>query len=106
MNKRSMEGMLGQDIETAAQAFRDVADDLNTPLNGKARDIAGQAQSAYDQVKDQAAATFAGIDAFVSERPYLSVAMAVIAGTALGFVYGLGRPRAIVIRQSPAPRSP
>jgi len=104
MNKRSMDSMLGKDLGAAEQAIRDAADDLDARLHARAREIAGRAQSAYDQIKDQGAAAFGGADAFVSERPYASVAIAIAAGALLGFVLGLGRPKVIVIRQAPAPQ--
>ena len=102
MNSRSMDSKLGKDLGAAEQAIRDAADDLDARLHARAREIAGRAQSAYEQVKGQAAETFSGADAFVSERPYVSVAMAIAAGALLGFVLGLGRPKVIVIRQPAA----
>ena len=63
MNKRSMDSMLGKDLGAAEQAIRDAADDLDARLHARAREIAGRAQSAYDQIKDQGAAAFSGADA-------------------------------------------
>ena len=54
-----------------------------------------------EEALNHAAETFGGVDAFVSERPYLTMAIATAVGVALGFVMGVGRPKVIVIRPVP-----
>ena len=46
--------------------------------SGATEQAAGRVQSAYGEVKDHAAETVGGVDAFVTERPYLTAAIAAV----------------------------
>ena len=105
MNEDILEGGLRQGIGAAEYAIGDAAGDLSMSLHGKVQELAGRVQTAYGQAKDHAAGTIGGFDAFVTERPYLSAAIAAATGMALGFLLGLGRPKVIVIRPATAPRA-
>ena len=104
MNNDSFEGELRQGLGAAESAVGDATGDIALNLRGKAHEFAGRVQSAYGQAKDQAVVTADTVDAFVTEKPYLSAAIAMGIGVALGFVLGLGRPKVIVIRPASAPR--
>ena len=69
-------------------------------LRGRADEIIGRVQSAYGQVGEQAGQTFDTVDAFVTERPYLTAGLAALAGITLGFVLGLAL--AVVHGEDPA----
>jgi uncharacterized protein YjbJ (UPF0337 family) len=103
MNEEMVEGALRQGIGAAERMAGQAMDDLELTLHGKVQELAGKVQSAYGQAKDTAAGTIGGVDAFVTERPYLSAAIAVGIGMAVGFLMGLGRPKVIVVRPA-APR--
>jgi uncharacterized protein YjbJ (UPF0337 family) len=98
MNEDILEGDLRQGAGHAEQLIGKAAGDLGLSLHGRAQEIAGKVQSAYGQAKDTAAETIGGVDAFVTERPYLSAAIAAGVGLAFGFMLGLGRPKVIVVR--------
>jgi uncharacterized protein YjbJ (UPF0337 family) len=98
MNNDSVEGELRQGLGSAQSAFGKATGDLEMDLRGKAQELAGKVQSAYGQAKDTAVETFDGVDAFVSERPYMTAAIAAGVGLFLGFILGLGRPKVIIVR--------
>ena len=98
MNEDMMEGGLRQGAGHAEHLIGDAAGDLGMSLRGRAQELAGRVQSAYGQAKDQAAETFGGVDAFVSERPYITAAIAAGVGLAFGMMLGMGRPKVIVVR--------
>lgn len=104
MNEDILEGALRQGVGAAERAIGEAADDLEMSLHGKVQEIAGKVQSAYGQAKDTAAGTIGGVDAFVTERPYLAAGIAAFVGLAVGFALGLGRPKVIVIRPAGVPR--
>jgi uncharacterized protein YjbJ (UPF0337 family) len=104
MNEDILEGGLRQGVGAAESAIGDAVGDAHMSLHGKVQGLAGRVQSAYGQAKDHAAETMSGFDAFVTERPYLSAAVAAATGLALGFLLGLGRPKVIVIRPVTTPR--
>jgi uncharacterized protein YjbJ (UPF0337 family) len=104
MNDDMLEGGFRQGLGAAESIIGDATDDLSLRLRGKADQVMGRVQSAYGQAKNTAVETVDSVDAFVTERPYLTVGIAVAVGVAFGFVLGLGRPKVIVIRQ-PAPRA-
>jgi ElaB/YqjD/DUF883 family membrane-anchored ribosome-binding protein len=105
MNKRVTEGDLAQDLGDAVQAFGEAKDELEMQIQDRLQEIARRMQSAYGQARDHAADTLGGVDSLVSERPYLSMAIAVAAGAAVGFLLGVGRPKVIVVNQAPTPRA-
>jgi len=104
MNEEILEGGLRQGAGHAEQVIGDAVGDLGLSLHGRVQELAGKVQSAYGQAKDQAAGTIGGFDAFVTERPYLTAAIAAGVGVALGFMFGAGRPKIIVVRPA-APRA-
>src|SRR6201994_929638 len=104
MDENILEGGLRQGVGRAERVIGDASDDLGLSLHGRARELAGKVQTAYGQAKDTAAETVGGVDAFVTERPYLTAAIAVGVGLALGFMFGLGRPKVIVVRPAGVPR--
>ncbi len=105
MNEDMLDGSLRQGLGAAERAIGEALGDPELNIHGKVQEIAGKVQSAYGQAKDTAAETIGGVDAFVTERPYLSAAIAAGVGLALGFLLGLGRPKVIVIRQAGGPRA-
>lgn len=105
MSDDILEGRLRQGAGAAERAIGDGLDDLSMSLHGRVQDLAGRVQTVFGQAKDHAAETIGGIDAFVTERPYLTAAFAAATGVALGFLLGLGRPKVIVIRPVSASRS-
>ena len=105
MDENILEGGLKQGVGRAKQALGDADGDLGLSLRGKAQDLAGKVQTAYGQAKDTAAETIGGVDAFITERPYLTATIAAGAGLFLGFALGLGRPKVIIVRPSAAPRA-
>jgi uncharacterized protein YjbJ (UPF0337 family) len=105
MNEDILEGGLRQGAGHAEQVIGDAAGDLGLSLHGRVQELAGKVQSAYGQAKDTAAETIGGVDAFITERPYLSAAIAAGVGLALGFLLGVGRPKVIVVRPASAPRA-
>jgi uncharacterized protein YjbJ (UPF0337 family) len=105
MDENILEGGLKQAVGRAEKAIGDASDDAGLRLHGKVHELAGRVQTAYGQAKDTAAETIGGVDAFITERPYLTAAIAAGAGLFLGFAMGLGRPKVIVVRPSPAPRA-
>ena len=98
MNHDSFEGDLRQGLGAAESAVGEATGDVALHLRGKAHEFAGRVQSAYGQAREQAEVTVDTIDAFVSEKPYVSAAIAMAVGLAIGFVFGLGRPKIIIIR--------
>ena len=105
MNEDTLEGALRQGAGHAEHLIGDAAGDLNFSLHGRVQELAGRVQSAYGEAKDHAAETMGGVDAFITERPYLTAAIAAGLGVALGFVLGLGRPKVIVVRPAAPPRA-
>jgi uncharacterized protein YjbJ (UPF0337 family) len=105
MNEDILEGGLRQGAGRAERAIGDAAGDLGLSLHGKVQELAGKVQTAYGQAKDTAAETIGGVDAFITERPYLTAVIAAGAGLLLGFALGLGRPKVIIVRPAPAPRA-
>ncbi len=108
MNEDILEGGLRQGLGAAEDMIGDATGDMSLRLRGKADQVIGRVQSAYGQAKDTAVETVDSVDAFVNERPYMTVAIAAVVGVAFGFMLGLGRPKVIVIRQTGggAPRRP
>ncbi len=104
MNDDSLHGDLRQGLGAAESIIGDATDNLEMKLRGKADDFVGRVQSAYGEAKDRAVETADGIDAFVTERPYVTAAIAAGVGLFLGFVMGLGRPKVIIIRPAAPPR--
>ncbi len=104
MNDDSLNGGLRQGLGAAESIIGEATDNLEMKLRGKADDIVGRVQSAYGQAKDRDVETADGVDAFVTERPYATAAIAAGVGLFLGFVLGLGRPKVIVIRPAFPPR--
>lgn len=104
MNNDGVQGELRQGLGAAQSAFGQASGDAQTDLRGKAQEFVGKVQSAYEEAKDHAVETIDGVDAFVSERPYLTAAIMAAAGLFIGFVMGLGRPKVIVIRPAAPPR--
>jgi len=104
MNEDAIEGELRRGLGRAESAIGEATGDIEWRLRGKADQIVGQVQSAYGQVSERAGETFDNVDAFVTERPYLAAGLAALAGVAVGFILGLGRPKVIVIRPVPGPR--
>jgi ElaB/YqjD/DUF883 family membrane-anchored ribosome-binding protein len=98
MNDEILEGGLREGLGKAERIMGDSAGDLQMSLHGRVQEVAGKVQSAYGQARDTAAETIGGVDAFVTERPYLSAAIACGVGLAFGFLLGLGRPKVIVVR--------
>jgi len=105
MDENILEGGLKQGVGRAEKALGDASGDLGLSLHGKAKELAGKVQTAYGQAKDTAAETIGGVDAFITERPYLTTAIAAGAGLLLGFALGLGRPKVIIVRPPAAPRA-
>ena len=104
MNDEILEGELRQGLGHAEHTIGDAMGDVELSLHGRVQELAGRAQSVYGQAKDTAAETIGGVDAFVTERPYLTAAIAAGVGLFLGFAFGLGRPKVIIVRPAPAPR--
>jgi uncharacterized protein YjbJ (UPF0337 family) len=104
MNDDTMEGDLRAGAGHAEHLLGETIGDLGLTIQGRAREIAGKVQSAYGQARETAAGTIGGVDAFVTERPYLTAAIAAGVGLFLGFALGLGRPKVIVVRPA-APRA-
>jgi uncharacterized protein YjbJ (UPF0337 family) len=104
MDSNMVDGELRAGLGRVESAIGEAADDMEWKLRGKADQLLGGVQTAYGQARDTAAETFDTVDAFVTERPYLATAIAALAGVAIGFMMGLGRPKVIVIRPAPAPR--
>jgi uncharacterized protein YjbJ (UPF0337 family) len=104
MNEDILEGGLRQGAGHAEHLIGDAAGDLGLSLHGRVNELAGKVQTAYGQAKDHAAETMGGFDAFVTERPYLTAAIAAGVGMALGVMFGLGRPKVIVVRPAGVPR--
>jgi uncharacterized protein YjbJ (UPF0337 family) len=98
MDENTLEGGLRQGVGRAEQAIGDTYGDLGMSLHGRVQEIAGKVQTAYGQAKDTAAGTVGGVDAFVTERPYLTAAIAAGVGLLFGFALGLGRPKVIIVR--------
>jgi uncharacterized protein YjbJ (UPF0337 family) len=105
MDENILEGGLRQGVGRAERALGDAEGDLGLGLHGRAKELAGKVQTAYGQAKDTAAETIGGVDAFVTERPYLTAAIAAGVGLLLGFALGLGRPKVIVVRPAAGPRT-
>ncbi len=105
MDENILEGGLRQGVGHAEHSVGDAYGDLGMSLHGRVQELTGKVQSAYGQAKDTAAETIGGVDAFVTERPYLTAAIAAGVGLFLGYAMGLGRPKVIVVRPSPAPRA-
>ena len=105
MDENTLEGSLRQGVGHAEHTIGDASGDFGLGRHGRAQELAGKVQTAYGQAKDTAAETIGGGDAFITERPYLTAAIAAGVGLFLGFALGLGRPKVIVIRPAPAPRT-
>jgi uncharacterized protein YjbJ (UPF0337 family) len=105
MDEHTLEGELRQGAGHVEHVIGDAVGDLGLSLHGRVNELAGRVQSAYGQAKDHAAETIGGVDAFVTERPYLTAAIAAGVGVALGFMFGLGRPKVIVVRPAGPPRA-
>jgi uncharacterized protein YjbJ (UPF0337 family) len=105
MDENILEGGLKQGVGRAEHAIGDASGDLGLSLRGRAQELAGKVQTAYGQAKDTAAETIGGVDAFITERPYLTAAIAAGVGLFLGFAVGLGRPKVIIVRPTATPRA-
>jgi uncharacterized protein YjbJ (UPF0337 family) len=105
MDENILEGGLRQGVGRVERVIGDADGDLGLSLHGRARELAGKVQTAYGQAKDTAAETIGGVDAFITERPYMTAAIAAGVGLLLGFAFGLGRPKVIVVRPPSAPRA-
>lgn len=105
MDENILEGGLRQGAGRAERAIGEASDDLGLSLHGKVQELAGKVQTAYGQAKDHAAETIGGVDAFITERPYLTAAIAAGMGLMLGFLVGVGRPKVIVVRAAGAPKA-
>jgi len=105
MDENVLEGGLKQGIGRAEQAVGEAYGDLGMSLHGKVQELTGKVQTAYGQAKDTAAETIGGVDAFVTERPYLTAAIAAGVGLLFGFALGLGRPKVIIVRPPAMPRA-
>jgi uncharacterized protein YjbJ (UPF0337 family) len=105
MDENILEGGLKQGVGRAERAIGEASGDLGLSLHGKVQELTGKVQTAYGQAKDTAVETIGGVDAFITERPYLTAAIAAGAGLLLGFALGLGRPKVIIVRPAPAPRA-
>ena len=105
MDENILEGGLRQGVGRAERAVGDASGDLGLSLHGKVQELTGKVQTAYGQAKDTAAETIGGFDAFVTERPYLTAAIAVGIGVAFGFLLGTGRPKVIIVRPAVQPRA-
>ena len=105
MNEDILEGGVRQGAGHAEHLVGDAAGDLGLSLHGRVTELAGRVQTVYGQAKDHAAETMGGLDAFVTERPYLTAAISAGVGIALGVMFGLGRPKVIIVRPAGAPRS-
>jgi uncharacterized protein YjbJ (UPF0337 family) len=105
MNEDILEGGLRQGAGHAEHVIGDAVDDIGLSLHGRVQELTGKVQSAYGLAKDHAAGTIGGFDAFVTERPYLTAAIAAGVGMTLGFMLGLGRPKVIIVRPVSAPRA-
>ena len=103
MNNDILDGDLRSGLGRVESAIGEAADDAELRLRGKADQLVGRVQSAYGNARDTAEETFDQVDAFVTERPYIALALAAVAGVAFGFVMGLGRPKVIVIRPAHTP---
>ena len=104
MNEDILEGGLRQGLGHAEHTVGDAYGDLGLSLHGRVQELSGKVQAAYGQAKDTAAETIGGVDAFVTERPYMTAAIAAGVGLLLGFALGLGRPKVIIVRPT-APRA-
>ena len=105
MDENILEGGLRQGVGRAERAIGDAGGDLGMSLHGRVQELTGKVQAAYGQAKDTAAETIGGVDAFVTERPYMTAAIAAGVGLFLGFALGLGRPKVIIVRPPAAPRA-
>ena len=105
MDENILEGGLRQGVGRAERAIGNASGDVGMSLHGKVQELTGKVQTAYGQAKDTAAETIGGVDAFITERPYVTAAIAAGVGLVLGFALGLGRPKVIVVRPQAAPRA-
>ncbi|HEY4031894.1 MAG TPA: CsbD family protein [Caulobacteraceae bacterium] len=105
MDENTLEGGLRRGVGHVEHTIGDAYGDLGMSLHGRVQELTGRMQSAYGQAKDTAAETIGGVDAFVTERPYLTAAIATGLGLMLGFALGLGRPKVIIVRPSAMPRA-
>jgi uncharacterized protein YjbJ (UPF0337 family) len=103
MNDDKVGGELRMGLGRAESVIGDAMGDAEFKLRGKADQVIGRVQSAYGGTRDAVDRTFDEVDAFVTERPYLTALMAVVAGLAAGYILGVGRPKVLVIKPaSPA----
>ena len=89
-------GKVREGVGRLQDAAGSLAGDAKSQLQGKANEVAGSAQAAYgqlrdqagdavDQVRDQAADIYDEIQTFVREQPFMAAAV----GAGLGIVLGL-----------------
>jgi uncharacterized protein YjbJ (UPF0337 family) len=105
MNNDTLNGGLRQGLGAAESRIGQIGDNVEMRLRGQADVFLGKVQEAYGQAKDTAVETFDGVDAFVTERPYLTAALVAGFALAIGFVIGLGQPKVIVIKPAAGPRA-
>jgi len=105
MDENILEGGLRQGVGRAERVIGEADGDYGLSLHGRVQELAGKVQTAYGQAKDTAAETIGGVDAFVTERPYLTAAIAAGVGLLFGFALGLGRPKVIIVRPPAMPRA-
>ena len=77
----------------AREAFGERIDDLRETIGQKTRTAMGAARGLYGRAADQAQGVAGSVDTMIDDQPYLAMAVAAVAGLAVGLVLGLNLGR-------------
>ncbi|HEY3799482.1 MAG TPA: hypothetical protein VGL58_14110 [Caulobacteraceae bacterium] len=82
------------DLDTAAKATKRAAKELAGEARGAIENAADRASDTYETARDLADS----VDPFVRDRPYLSLAIAGLAGLVIGGLMAPTRPKVIYVK--------
>ncbi|MDQ2860185.1 MAG: hypothetical protein M3T55_05560 [Pseudomonadota bacterium] len=77
----------------ARDAFGERIDELRETVQQKAAAAKGAAQHLYGRAADRAQGLAGNVDTMIDDQPYIALAVAAVAGLAVGLVLGLSLGR-------------
>jgi|GEM_PF-5001451 len=77
----------------ARDAFGERIDDLREAIGQKTQMAMGAARDLFGRAADRAQGVAGGVDTMIDDQPYVALAVAAVAGLAVGLVLGLSLGR-------------